>query len=118
MHEPPISRAILDEARSHAAGRRVVGVSMTIGALRQVVPDSLAFYFEIVSRGTVCEGARLQTQLVSAQLRCVCGEEWELADLSFRCPRCAVGDVTVLDGEQLYVDSIEVEEDETCIGPR
>jgi len=117
MHELSISRSILDTALAHADGRRVLLINMTIGALRQVVPDSLAFYFEIVSRGTVCEGARLRTRLEPARLRCACGEEWELEGPSFRCPRCAGGQVTVLDGDELSVDSIEVEE-ATCTAPR
>jgi hydrogenase nickel incorporation protein HypA/HybF len=117
MHELSLSRAILDTADRHAAGRRVVRLSVTIGTLRQVVPDSLVFYFEIIARGTVCEGALLQPRLVPARLRCACGEEWELAELSFRCPRCAGAEVTVLDGDELRVDSIEVEET-SCIAPR
>ena len=117
MHELAISRSILDTALEHAAGRRVLNVSLTIGALRQVVPDSLSFYFEIVSRGTDCEGARLQTRLMQAQLRCACGQEWRLEAPSFRCPRCASGQVTVLDGDELAIDSIEVEE-ATCTAPR
>ena len=59
MHELSLSSAIVETVERHADGRRVTVVSMRIGALRQVVPDSLAFYFEIVARGTVCEGARL-----------------------------------------------------------
>jgi hydrogenase nickel incorporation protein HypA/HybF len=117
MHELSISRSILETALEHAVGRRVLLISMTIGALRQVVPDSLAFYFEIVSRGTVCEGARLQTRFMPARLGCACGEEWQLEDPAFRCPRCAGGRVTVLDGDELCIDSIEVEE-ATCTGPR
>ena len=34
-------------------------------ALRQVVPDSLAFYFEIVARETLCEGAAFEHELVA-----------------------------------------------------
>jgi len=117
MHELALSRAILDAAVSHAEGRRVTRVEVTIGALRQVVPDSLAFYFEIVSHGTICEGALLAPRLVPARLRCACGAEWQLSEISFRCPRCAGADVTVLDGEELRVESIEVEEAE-CIAPR
>ena len=45
-------------------------VSLRIGHLRQVVPDSLAFYFELVSRETLCEGARLEQEVVPARLRC------------------------------------------------
>jgi len=117
MHELSLSRAILDAALAHAEGRDVVGVDVTVGALRQVVPGSLSFYFEIVSRGTVCEGAKLRTHVAPARLRCACGHEWELHEPAFRCPRCARAEVTVLSGEELTVDSIEVEE-ETCTAAR
>jgi len=117
MHELALSRAILDIALEHAQGRRVRRVDVTIGALRQVVPDSLLFHFEIVSRGTVCEEAQLAAQLAPARLRCACEEEWELAEPAFRCPRCDGADVSVLDGDQLRVDAIEVEE-APCIAPR
>jgi len=117
MHELSISRAILDTATRHAAGRRVVLVSLTIGALRQVVPESLKFCFQIVARDTVCDGALLQARMVRARLRCACGKEWELDDPCFRCPRCGGGQVSVLDGDQLSVDCIEVEE-APCTAPR
>ncbi len=121
MHELSISRSILDAAIVHADGRRVLSVDVTVGALRQVVPGSLALYFEILASGTACEGARLRTRLAPARLRCACGEEWELREPSFRCPRCAGSETTVLSGEELTIDSIEVEEDveeETCTAAR
>jgi len=110
VHELSISRSILDAAIRHAEGRRVVSVSLSVGALRQVVPDTLSFYFELVSRGTACEGAELQTRLVPARMSCACGHAWELSEVSFRCPRCDGGEVTVLDGEQLCVEAIEVQD--------
>jgi hydrogenase nickel incorporation protein HypA/HybF len=118
MHELSIGRAVLDTATRCAAGRRVVLVEVTIGALRQVVPDSLEFYFQIISRGTICEGATLSSRLTAARLRCACGEEWELEEPSFRCPCCGGAQVSVLDGDQLTVDSIEVEEEVQCTAPR
>ena len=66
MHELSISSAIVDTALRHAGGRRVTRVDVTVGALRQVVPESLAFYFEIVSRDTACAGAELELDLVGA----------------------------------------------------
>ena len=117
MHELSISQAIVETANRHAGARRVVSVRVAIGALRQVLPGSLRFHFEIVSRGTACEGALLDTLLVPARMRCACGEEWELADVCFTCPRCGGAEVTVVSGEELCVDSIEVEE-ERCTAPR
>jgi hydrogenase nickel incorporation protein HypA/HybF len=84
-------------------------VTLHVGALRQVVPDSLAFYFELVARGTLCERARLELQLVPARLSCCA--EWEPPP--FRCPSCgAPGDVVA--GDEFLVESITLEE-EPCI---
>jgi hydrogenase nickel incorporation protein HypA/HybF len=95
----------------------VTAIELRIGHLRQVVPDSLAFYFEHVARGTVCEGARLTWEEVPALLGCdECGHSFTLDEPAFRCPACGAGAVTVEQGDELYVEWIEVEqEDRQCI---
>ena len=117
MHELSISSAIVDTAVRHAAGRRVTLVAVRIGKLRQVVPASLTFCFELVARETVCEGATLTHEVVPARLRCEgCGHAWEIDVPAFRCPRCEGAAVEVVSGEELEVESIEVEETEAeCI---
>ena len=117
MHELSVSAAVVDTAVKHAAGRRVAVVSVRLGRLRQVIPESLAFYFELVSRGTLCEGARLEQEVVPARLRCAaCDHAFEIDAPMFRCERCGGVDVEVLSGEELEVESIEVEEgDAACI---
>ena len=67
MHELSLSGAIVNTVVKHADGRRVTVVSLTVGSLRQVVPGTLEFYFEFVARGTVCEGARLEQELVTRE---------------------------------------------------
>ena len=118
MHELSLSRAIVETATRHAGAGRVVQVNVTIGALRQVVPESLTFCFQLVARGTACEGAVLDSRLRPARMRCACGEEWELQEPSLRCPACGGAQTSVLDGDQLSVDSIEVEEEAPCTAPR
>ena len=86
-------------------------ISLRVGALRQVVPESLEFYVEIVGRDTVCEGARLDLEIVAARLAC-CGGEWEPP--SFRCPSCGAGGV-VVSGDEFMVESIELREVVGCI---
>jgi len=108
VHELSIAGAVVDTALKHASGRRVTAVTVRAGALRQVVPGSLEFYFGIVARDTACEGARLELEVVPARLRC-CGREWEVDWPDFRCGACG-GAATVVAGSELYVESIEVEE--------
>lgn len=120
MHELSIATAVIDTTLKHADGRKVSSVSVRAGRLRQVVPESLRFYFEIVARDTPCEGARLDLIESEAWLRCQqCGHEWELESPRFRCPECASATVRVTSGEELLVEYIEVEEEEpACIAPK
>lgn len=108
MHELAISRAILDTALRHAEGRPVTAISLRVGAMRQVVPDSLEFYLGIACRETPAEGAELEVEVVEALMRCTaCSQEWEPAP--FGCPACGEpGEVVA--GEELEVDSITIEE--------
>jgi len=119
MHELSLSQAVLDTALRHADGRAVTAVTVRVGALRQVVPDSLEFYFELVSRDTLCDGATLEVEPMPAVLRCTgCSLEWRLESTLFACPACGGRDVGVVAGNELEVESIIVEEEEACIAPR
>jgi hydrogenase nickel incorporation protein HypA/HybF len=106
VHELSLASAIVDTVERHAGGRPVKAIELRVGTLRQVVVDSLRFYVELVGRGTVCDGARLEVEVVPARLRC-CGAEWEPP--GFRCPACGGGGEVVAGGEFL-VESIAVEE--------
>jgi hydrogenase nickel incorporation protein HypA/HybF len=118
VHELSLASAIVNTVEKHADGRHVTVVNLRVGKLRQVVPDVLDFYFEIVARGRVCEGARLEQEVVPAWLGCgACERQWQLDLPIFRCPACGGADVRVISGEEFEVESIDVEEAE-CIAPR
>jgi hydrogenase nickel incorporation protein HypA/HybF len=119
MHELSVATAVLNTAVKHAGGRPVSVVNLRVGRMRQVVPESLRFYFEIVARDTACEEAELELVEISTELRCAaCERRWSPQIPAFRCPDCASADVRVLAGEELEVDYIEVEEREAaCIAP-
>jgi hydrogenase nickel incorporation protein HypA/HybF len=119
VHELSIASAVLETALRHAGGRRVTTVSVRTGAMRQVVPRSLEFYFQIVARDTPCEDAQLQLTEVATELRCrACETSWSPRIPAFRCPRCGGAEVAITAGQELEVDYIEVEQEETaCIAP-
>jgi hydrogenase nickel incorporation protein HypA/HybF len=115
MHEFSIASAVVATAVKHAGGRRVTVVSVRIGALRQVVPEALEFAFGIVTRETLCEGARLDWETVPLRVHCApCGRTTELERPPFRCPACGDGSAAIVSGEELEVESIEVEEALPC----
>ena len=113
MHELALSSAIVNTVAKHADGRRVGVVNLRVGRLRQVVPDTLEFYFEFVARDTVCEGAALVQSVVEARLHCrPCRREWEIEIPNFRCPLCGGSEVEIASGDEFEVESIEVESSE------
>jgi hydrogenase nickel incorporation protein HypA/HybF len=122
MHELSVATAVLGTALKHASGRRVTVVNVRIGRMRQVVPDSLRFYFEIVARDSDCEGAVLELVEIDVRLRCAaCAQQWSPQIPAFRCPACGSTDVAVDAGEELEIDYIEVEDNDkelACTAPR
>jgi hydrogenase nickel incorporation protein HypA/HybF len=119
VHELSIASAVLETALRHAGGRRVTTVSVRAGAMRQVVPRSLEFYFDVVARDTPCEEAELRLTEVETELRCrACDARWSPQVPAFRCPSCGGADVAITAGQELEVDYIEVEQEEAaCIAP-
>ena len=112
MHELSIAEAIVDVAKRHAAGRRVTRVEVTVGHLRQVAPDSLRFAFDLVVQRTALDGAELRITSVPAAGRCrECGAESVMEDFPLCCTRCGGLDVEVIAGEELLVDTLELEEE-------
>jgi len=119
MHELAIAESLVAIAERHAAGRRVTRVEVAAGHLRQVVPTAMEFAFGLVAQGTVLEGAELVIVPVPAAGRCrACGAESRLDGFPLACERCGGWDVEVTAGEELRVESLDIEEEEVAHGRR
>ncbi len=111
MHELAIAEGIVRIAAEHAGERRVTKVELKVGHLRQVVPSALAFGFELLAEGTPVEGAELALEEVPVRARCRgCGAESHQEGFPLRCTTCGGLDLQILEGEELYVESLELEE--------
>ena len=117
MHELSIAEAIVGVVERHAAGRAVYAVDVRVGHLPQVVPGALEFAFELTAKGTCMDGAELRVAQVQAAGRCrVCGAESVLEGFPLICAACGALDVEVTAGDELLVDSLELEETMTTTG--
>ncbi len=111
MHELAIADSVVQIASRHAAGRQVTKVYLKVGHLRQVVPSALAFSFELVAQGTPVEGAELELEEIPATGSCrACETESRLESFPLQCAGCGGFDLQILEGEELYVESLELEE--------
>lgn len=60
MHELALTQEIVSIACNAASGQRVHVVRLEVGKLSCVAPEALQFCFEVVARGTLADGARLE----------------------------------------------------------
>jgi hydrogenase nickel incorporation protein HypA/HybF len=110
MHELGITRNIVAIVTEAANGRRVRRVDVDVGQLSGVLAQAVTFCFEVVSKNTPLEGAALVIREVEGRGRCrVCGEEMATPTLFTTCP-CGSRDVERLQGEELKIKSMEIEE--------
>jgi hydrogenase nickel incorporation protein HypA/HybF len=119
MHELSLADAVVAIARDHARGRRVSAVDVRIGRLRQIVPDALEFAFELVAAGTEVEGAEVRVEHVPVRVLCArCAAESEAPEFPLACAECRSIDVEVVAGDELLVESLELEEEPLALTGR
>jgi hydrogenase nickel incorporation protein HypA/HybF len=108
MHELGITRNIVDIVSEQAGDAKVLRVLLEIGQLSMVVPDSIRFCFDIVSKDTVLEGAELQINEIAGCARCnACAHEFAIDQPFGRC-RCGSTDIRCIAGEQLNIKEMEI----------
>jgi hydrogenase nickel incorporation protein HypA/HybF len=115
MHELSVTESILDIATRNATGNqatRVTDIHITIGALASIVDDSVQFYWDDISDGTICKGATLHFKRIPAIMHCnQCGRDYSIERQLEPCPDCKEFNVKIVSGEEFFVDSIEIEKD-------
>ncbi len=85
---------------------------MRIGRLTAVVPESLRYHFDLLTPGTLLNGATLVIEEIPVRGRCAdCAATFEINSLSFTCPRCGSGFVELTSGRELQVVSLETREE-------
>jgi hydrogenase nickel incorporation protein HypA/HybF len=102
-------KIVLDQAQQ-AGASKVNSINLCIGSMTGVVGDSVRFYMEIISKGTIAEGAELKINDILARARCrQCLKEFEAGEDHWTCPHCGSINIEITGGRELLVDSIEVE---------
>ena len=112
MHEHHHALKIFNAAEKYARENnsdRVQEIKITLGKDSGLTAENISMYFETISEGTICEGAKLTFNLIAPLLRCrTCGKLFERKPFSFTCDaeNCAgEGDPTEI-GKEFVIDSI------------
>jgi hydrogenase nickel incorporation protein HypA/HybF len=116
MHELSIAMGIVDAALDEAQRRgvQVSAVHLRLGALSGVVKDALMFSYEVACQDTALQGSRLIVEDVPVVVFCPrCKERRALSSVqSFACPECGEPTRDILQGKELEVFALEVQDEE------
>jgi hydrogenase nickel incorporation protein HypA/HybF len=121
MHELPVTQSILEIALRHAEQAdavRITDLYLVIGDLSSIIDDSVQFYWDIISRDTIAEGATLHFERTPTEMMCfTCNAPYYPERGTLNCPTCGGDQVHVTGGEEFRLDSINVETAETAPTP-
>ncbi len=113
MHELSVTQHMLEIVVRHAEqaqAARITDIHLVIGQLSSFIDESIQFYWDTLSSGTLAEGAQLHFERVPAQVECTeCGQRSTLTESAQGCLACGSLNVRVVAGEEFYVRAIQVQ---------
>ncbi len=114
MHEFAITRSlinqVLNEARKLKASK-VLRIRLLIGEKSSVVPECIQFYFDHLKNDHLLSKTQLEFNIIPLLFRCPkCGKNFSSLDDMCTCNAGA----EILGGDELTIESIEIEKEEKC----
>ncbi len=113
MHELGITESLLSlalEEATQAQAQRITKIEVVIGQDSGASEESIEFYFDLLTPGTIAEGATLSFERVATRFRCPhCQRPLSPAEVSGGCPDCGEHHLELTTGKELYLKSIDVE---------
>ncbi len=117
MHEASLVQSLLEQVaglmREHGAPR-VQKIQVCIGEFSGVEPELFRSAYELLVENSFARGAELHLQTVPLRARCRdCGIEFSVQQFCFQCPTCSSRSVQTIQGEDLLLESVTLEADDT-----
>lgn len=113
MHEYSIVQSLLDSCEENAKendATKVTKVVVKIGVMSGVEPDLLKTAFDTFKEETICEEAEFVVNIQPIVIKCHnCLKESTLKKLEYCCPECQSVELDILDGEEMFLMSLEME---------
>jgi hydrogenase nickel incorporation protein HypA/HybF len=108
MHELAITESLVSTVCERVGDAKVSRVRLEVGKLSGVVPDAILFCFDVCTKGTALEGARLEIDEVVARAHCRDCDLETVIDDSIPLCTCGSANVALLSGQELRIKEVEV----------
>lgn len=114
MHEYSIVTALIEQCEQLAANNNataITRVEIKLGILSGVEPSLLATAFDTFKLEGICRDADLVMQLQDLVIACNnCGKQTEHKQRNVLCGHCMSSNTQVLDGEDMMLMQLELEQ--------
>ena len=111
MHELSITEHLLADCIRNAEAQnasKIRVIRLCIGQLRGIVPDCIQIYLDMLSEGTIAEGARIEAEFPPVRVRCRdCRKEGEITPHHLACPHCGSLRLKLLSGNTASGNGLE-----------
>ncbi len=115
MHETVLMQNLLGAVYKAVENHKVVQVNkviISVGQLSNALPDALSFAFKAMTQDGIMKDARLIIEQPPAQAKCEgCGREYQVEGFPIVCPSCKSTWFSVISGDEVYIQSIDCEEE-------
>lgn len=113
MHEYSVVQALLEQIETVAKendAQKVTKIIVKIGVMSGAEPHLLEIAFNTFKEKTICDGAEFVMNVQPLTIECqTCKSISELEKIHYCCPKCESIDVKVIDGEDMFLMSLEME---------
>ncbi len=113
MHEFSVVQSLMDLIERQVEENNAKSVSkgvLKIGKMSGIEPHLLKTAFDTFKEKTVCENAQLEIIIQDVVAFCEdCKKEFVIEENRFICPDCKGFNLKIIDGEDTYLMSLEME---------
>ncbi|QOP43388.1 hydrogenase maturation nickel metallochaperone HypA [Sulfurimonas sediminis] len=113
MHEYSIVQALLDQIEDIADkndAKKVTKIIVKIGVMSGIETHLLEVAFNTFKEKTIADGAEFVMNIQPLTIECEkCKKVSELEKVHYCCQECGSVDVHVIDGEEMFLMSLEME---------
>ena len=113
MHEMSICESIISVIEQQAVAQsfdKVNMVRLEVGAMAGVELEALRFSFDVVTRGSIADGAKLDVIELPVTGWCMpCAKAISVRERYDACPDCGSYQIQITGGEELRIKEMEVD---------
>lgn len=112
MHEYSIISSMInlcEKQAEEAKAKDIISITVQVGKLSGIEPHFMENCFDYFKEDTICKNAKLILKVIDVKIECKsCNNKSIITNNIFFCPICNSKETILLEGKELFIESIEI----------